>query len=86
MDRALNFILRRSLQIADGYSSTLSIGTALTDNNTILGGRMIFEYGVEFYIRYTENDNVLEFLDEIYPIEKVQVNNDLVLMRLGAKI
>lgn len=79
MDRALNFILRRSLENNDGYSSTLSIGTALKDNNSIQDGRTIFEYGVEFYISYVVNDNVLQFLDEIYPIERVQVNNDLVI-------
>jgi hypothetical protein len=78
IDRALNLILRRSLEVENGYSTTLTIGTALKDNS-IPNGRMVFEYGVEFYISYVDNDNVLLFQDAIYPIEKVQANNDLIV-------
>ena len=78
IDRALNLILRRSLEVENGYSTTLTIGTALKDNS-IPNGRMVFEYGVEFYTSYVDNDNVLLFQDAIYPIEKVQANNDLVI-------
>ena len=78
IDRALNLILRRSLEVENGYSTTMTIGTALKDNS-IPNGRMVFEYGVEFYISYVDNDNVLLFQDAIYPIEKVQANNDLIV-------
>lgn len=80
IDRALNLILRRSLEIENGYSTTLTIGSASKDvASSIPNGRAIFEYSVEFYISYVENDNVLLFQDAIYPIEKVQANNDLII-------
>lgn len=79
MDRALNLILRRSLEIENGYSTTLTIGSASKDvGSSIPNGRAVFEYSVEFYISYVDNDNVLFFQDAIYPIKKVQANNDLV--------
>ena len=79
IDRALNLILRRSLEIDNGYSSTLTIGSASKDiGSSIPNGRAVFEYSVEFYISYVDNDNVLFFQDAIYPIKKVQANNDLV--------
>lgn len=80
IDRALNLILRRSLEIENGYSSTMTIGSASKDiASSIPNGRMVFEYGIEFYISYVENENVLLFQDAIYPIEKVQANNDLIV-------
>lgn len=80
IDRALNLIVRRSLEIENGYSSTMTIASASKDiTSSIQGGRMVFEYGVEFYISYVENENVLLFQDAIYPIEKVQSNNDLIV-------
>ena len=80
MDRALKFILRRSLEIENGYSSSMTIASASVNNeNTIQQGRVVFEYNIEFYISYVENNNVLQFLDGIYPIKKVQSNNDLIV-------
>lgn len=80
MDRALKFILRRSLEIENGYSSSMTIASASVNNeNTIQQGRVVFEYDIEFYISFVENNNVLQFLDGIYPIEKVQSNNDLIV-------
>jgi len=80
IDRALNLILRRSLEIENGYSTTLTIGNASKDiASSIAQGRLVIEYGIEFFISYVENNNILQFEDVIYPIEKVQVNNDLLI-------
>lgn len=80
IDRALNLILRRELEIENGFSTTLTIGSASKDSgSSIESGRLVIQYNIEFYIGYVENNNVLQFQDSIYPIEKVKINNDTVI-------
>jgi len=79
IDHALNLILRRELKIENGSSTTLTIGSASKDSgSSIESGRLVIQYNIEFYISYIENNNILQFQDSIYPIEKVKINDDTI--------
>ena len=77
--RYFRFILSRSLEIENGYTTTMRVeNEEKYTERSVEGGRRIFQYIIRFTEHFTEHSNVLQLQPILEKIETVQYNRDTV--------